>query len=125
MPYLRAKAHDYYEELGGGLNSDILEGGTDARQLRALTEEVSTFCLCMYFIFNNVHPQTFKGKVRRIFKVVYPWLNVSFEAWLLTWNVAYLFDKTPFYRPWLSWIRVDLRRLGIEDFVRSLVLHVI
>ncbi|EKM80418.1 hypothetical protein AGABI1DRAFT_120439 [Agaricus bisporus var. burnettii JB137-S8] len=97
VPYLRAKAHDYYEELGGGINSDILEG-TDTRQVQALTEE------------------TFKGKVRRVFKALYPWFNVSFEAWLLAWNVAYLFDKTPYYRPWLSWIRVDLRRLGIEDF---------
>jgi len=46
---------------------------------------------------------------------------MSFEAWLLAWNIAYLFDKTPFYRPWLSWIRVDLRRLGIEDFVRIIL----
>ncbi|KXN87959.1 Ankyrin repeat protein nuc-2 [Leucoagaricus sp. SymC.cos] len=98
IPYLRAKAHDYYEELGGGVNSDILDEGMDARQLRALTEE------------------SIKGKLRRMFKAAYPWLNASLEAWLLAWNIAYLFDKTAFYRPWLSWIRVDLRRLGVEDF---------
>ncbi|KAF9452150.1 cyclin-dependent protein kinase inhibitor [Macrolepiota fuliginosa MF-IS2] len=98
IPYLRAKAHDYYEELGGGVSSDILDEGMNTRQLRTLTED------------------SFKGKLRRVFKATYPWLNTSFEAWLLAWNVAYLFDKTPFYRPWLSWIRVDLRRLGVEDF---------
>lgn len=48
MPYLRAKAHDYYEELGGGISSDILEEGTDPRQLRALTEEVGTLLLCLF-----------------------------------------------------------------------------
>ena len=32
-------------------------------------------------------------------------------------NVAYLFDQTPYYRPWLSWIGVDLRRVGIDDLV--------
>jgi TPP-dependent pyruvate/acetoin dehydrogenase alpha subunit len=39
VPYLRAKAQDYYEELGGGVNSDILDEGMDARQLHALTDQ--------------------------------------------------------------------------------------
>jgi hypothetical protein len=39
VPYLRAKAQDYYEELGGGINSDILDEGMDAHQLRALTDQ--------------------------------------------------------------------------------------
>jgi len=99
LPYLRAKAQDYYEELGGGVSSDILdESVLDPRQLRALSD------------------RTFKGWLRRTFKAAYPWLNTSFEIWLLVCNVAYLFDRTPFYRPWLSWIGVDLRRLGLEDF---------
>ena len=42
------------------------------------------------------------------------------EIWLLLWNMAYLFDKTASYRPWLGWIGVDIRRLGIEDFVRPI-----
>jgi len=98
MPYIRAKAQDYFEELGGGLNSDILDETLDARQIQALTD------------------QTFKGRFRRIFKFAYPYLNTSFELWLLLWNIAYLFDSVPFYRPWLSWIGVDIRRLGVEDF---------
>lgn len=40
VPYLRAKAQDYYEELGGGVNSDVLDEGLDARQVRALTDAV-------------------------------------------------------------------------------------
>ncbi|GLB33491.1 putative PEX12 protein [Lyophyllum shimeji] len=98
VPYLRAKAHDYYEELGGGLSADVLQEGMGTRQLQALTED------------------TLKARLKRGFKASYPWLNASFEAWLLLCNMAYLFDRTPFYRPWLSWIGVDLRRLGSEDF---------
>ncbi|KAJ6627519.1 cyclin-dependent protein kinase inhibitor [Mycena sp. CBHHK59/15] len=99
VPYLRAKAQDYYEELGGGISSEI-DGGVEARQLRMVTDP------------------GFKALARRIFKAIYPWLNTSFEVWLLVCNVAYLFDQTPFYRPWLSWMGVDLRRLGVEDFVK-------
>ncbi|KAF8665577.1 hypothetical protein AX16_000035 [Volvariella volvacea WC 439] len=98
IPYLRARAHDYYEELGGGVNSDLLDEGVDARRLRALTEE------------------GLLGLFRRTFKKLYPILNTTFEFWLLLWNIGYLFDQTPVYRPWLSWIGVELRRLGPDDF---------
>ncbi|KAJ7667694.1 cyclin-dependent protein kinase inhibitor [Mycena polygramma] len=88
VPYLRAKAQDYYEELGG-LDTD---GSSDP----SITRDSNLW--------------------RRTFKSVYPWLNTSFELWLLVCNIAYLFGQTPFYRPWLSWIGIDLRRLGVEDF---------
>ncbi|KAF8211453.1 cyclin-dependent protein kinase inhibitor [Mycena galopus ATCC 62051] len=87
VPYLRAKAQDYYEELGGGISSDV-----DGPRVSS------------------------DPGWRRIFKAAYPWLNTSFELWLLVCNIAYLFGQTPFYRPWLSWIDIDLRRLGAEDF---------
>ncbi|KAF9534972.1 cyclin-dependent protein kinase inhibitor [Crepidotus variabilis] len=101
VPYLRAKAQDYYEELGGGVSLDILEEGLDARQIQALTDE------------------SYKGRLRRAFKAVYPYANTAFELWLLVWNMAYLFDRTPSYRPWLHWIGIDIRRLGMEDFVTA------
>jgi len=45
LPYLRARAQDYFEELGGGLSSEVLDEGMDARQLRALTDDVSLLFL--------------------------------------------------------------------------------
>ncbi|KAG6919274.1 hypothetical protein DXG01_007406 [Tephrocybe rancida] len=98
VPYLRAKAQDYYEELGGGVSADVLDDNIGTRQIQALSEN------------------TFKARLKRSFKAAYPWLNTSYEIWLLICNMAYLFDRTPFYRPWLAWIGVDLRRLGSEDF---------
>ncbi|EIN10291.1 hypothetical protein PUNSTDRAFT_64646 [Punctularia strigosozonata HHB-11173 SS5] len=99
LPYLRAKAQDYYEELGGGIDPELLEGSEGARQTRALTEE------------------TLMGKMRRAFKAIYPWANVTFECWLLLYNILYLFDRTPFHRPWLAWTGIDIRRLGLDDLV--------
>ncbi|KAF8897215.1 Pex12 amino terminal region-domain-containing protein [Infundibulicybe gibba] len=99
LPYLRARAQDYYEELGGGISADLLDEGVNSRQSRALSEE------------------SLSGIFRRGFKSMYPWINTSYEFWLLAWNISYLFDQTPFYRPWLSWMGVDLRRLGADDFV--------
>ena len=45
MPYIRAKAQDYFEELGGGVNPDILDETLETRQIQALTDQVSTFFL--------------------------------------------------------------------------------
>jgi hypothetical protein len=44
VPYLRAKAHDYYDQLGGGVSSDILEDAGDGRRIQALTDEVYRSC---------------------------------------------------------------------------------
>lgn len=62
-----------------------------------------------------------RHRLRKLFKTFYPWANISFELWLVAWNISYLFDKTPFYRPWLAWIGVDLRRLGAADLVSCLL----
>jgi hypothetical protein len=61
--------------------------------------------------------QTIRARLRRMFKRAYPWMNLTFEAWLMAYNIAYLFDRTAYYRPWLAWVGVDIRRLGLEDMV--------
>ncbi|KAI9000930.1 Pex12 amino terminal region-domain-containing protein [Trametes punicea] len=92
LPYVRAKAQDYFEELGGGVQTEILE---DSRQAP--------------------EDESWKGRVKKAYKAAYPWLNTSFEIWLLVYNVAYLFERTAYYRPWLSWVGVDLRRVSADD----------
>ncbi|OSD04331.1 cyclin-dependent protein kinase inhibitor [Trametes coccinea BRFM310] len=95
LPYLRAKAQDYFEELGGGIQTEILEDSRQAPQ-----------------------DESWKGRLRKAYKKAYPWLNTTFEMWLLAYNVAYLFERTPYYRPWLSWVGVDLRRVSADDLQR-------
>lgn len=57
MPYIRAKAHDYFEELGGGVNSEILDETLDVRQIQALTDQVCTFFLLnLIFIHRIARP---------------------------------------------------------------------
>ncbi|CCM04807.1 uncharacterized protein FIBRA_07000 [Fibroporia radiculosa] len=97
LPYLRTKAQEYYEDLGGGVHSEIMEESLANRRAQVLSEE------------------SLAGRLRRAYKVVFPWLNTSFEVWLLVHNIAYLFERTSTYRPWLSWIGVDIRRVGVDD----------
>ena len=43
IPYLRAKAKDFYEELGGGIDPDVMEDIADTRRIQALTDQVFAF----------------------------------------------------------------------------------
>ncbi|RPD67076.1 hypothetical protein L227DRAFT_582465 [Lentinus tigrinus ALCF2SS1-6] len=92
LPYIRAKAQDYFEELGGGVQTDLIE---DTRHTPV--------------------DESWRGSLKRAYKAAYPWLNTTFEVWLLVYNIAYLFERTPYYRPWLSWVGVDLRRVSADD----------
>ena len=116
---MRAKAQDYFESLGGGVDHDLFDQNEQSRQARSLSEEVSlpgVVTRVSELIEKTM--QTVAARLRRTFKKIYPWLNTGFEVWLFVCNVAYLFDKTPFYRPWLRWIGVDIRRMGMDDMVR-------
>lgn len=53
----------------------------------------------------------------KCFRKGYPYLGAASQLWLLSYNVAYLFDRTPYWRPWLQAMRVDIRRVGAEDYV--------
>ena len=48
IPYLRAKAQDYFEALGGGDNSGVVEEGLDARQIQALNDRVRFYTTYPY-----------------------------------------------------------------------------
>ncbi|KAG8960148.1 ubiquitin-protein ligase peroxin 12 [Tulasnella sp. 419] len=96
IPYIRAKAHDYYEQLGGGVDPEALE---EASQFERNTSRTSI-----------------TDRLRYLFKIIYPYANTAFELWMLAYNVAYLFDRSSYYRPWLAWMKVDIRRMGPEDY---------
>lgn len=43
LPYLRARAQDYFEALGGGVDHEVFDENAQSRQARALSEEVRGF----------------------------------------------------------------------------------
>lgn len=71
----------------------------------------------------QIRLQARRERFRRLFRGLYPWCNTAFELWLLAYNVAYLFDKSPFYRPWLAWMGLDIRRARAVIEVRSCTPH--
>lgn len=107
LPYVGAKLEDYWERNGGGLTHDTLFGEESNR-------------------FNDAPSlplrQRLKGVLMEAFKVAYPYGKTLYQLWLLLYNVRYLFDKTPYWRPWFSLMRIDVRRVGPNDGPRKKLL---
>ena len=60
-----------------------------------------------------MQPRRFAERLRMrlalLFKLLWPRFTKAYEYVLLGYNVAYLFDKTPYYRPWPPHERSGLR----------------
>ncbi|KAK8849838.1 hypothetical protein IAR55_005174 [Kwoniella newhampshirensis] len=89
LPYVRVRAQDYYERLGGGREED--EAVEDDARGTAVTR-----------------PQ-------RAFKLLYPYINLGVDLTFLGYDIAYLFEKTDSYRPWHRWLGLRVTRRGPDD----------
>ncbi|KAK4697425.1 peroxin-12, partial [Phenoliferia sp. Uapishka_3] len=106
IPYMRSKAQDWYEQLGGGVDSDLFRDNPAAQQ---------------HLLEAPPFREQALNAMKSAFKFTYPYANVGYELYLLAYNVGYLFEKTPYWRPWLSWMKVEVRRMSAEDYVRPLL----
>lgn len=109
LPYVGAKLEDVWERNGGGLSNSANLFGEESGATRFNDESLSM-----------------REKLKRwgmeSFKTAYPYLKTLYQLWLLTYNVRYLFDKTPYWRPWFSAMRIDVRRVGPNDGPRKRLL---
>ncbi|GMK59364.1 hypothetical protein CspeluHIS016_0703790 [Cutaneotrichosporon spelunceum] len=88
LPYLRARADDAYDRWSTQNDPEL-----------ALADQ---------------GPPLSRGQ--RAFVKAYPWISTGFETTLLAYDFAYLFERTPYFRPWMRWLglRVE-RRQDAED----------
>ncbi|CAD6973612.1 unnamed protein product [Tilletia controversa] len=130
LPYLSAKATDYWERIGGGLDAaggddalfgdddnhdeDVNEGTPAQRRLRFADDDENEDGS------RRSRRAKLLARARQLtsstFRRGYPHAAAAYQLWLLGYNVSYLFDRTPYWRPWFSLMRVDVRRMGADDY---------
>ncbi|WVQ66195.1 uncharacterized protein L199_004374 [Kwoniella botswanensis] len=88
LPYVRARAQDYFESLGGGGSTDEVE---EEDRRRIITTR------------------------QRTFKLIYPYLSLGVDLTFLGYDLAFLFEKTTYPRPWHRWLGLKVIRRGPED----------
>jgi hypothetical protein len=57
-----------------------------------------------------------------VYKAAFPYVNLGLDLSLLSYDIAYLFDKTDNYRPWHTWLGLRIERKGIDELASLLPL---
>ncbi|WFD32947.1 ubiquitin-protein ligase peroxin 12 [Malassezia sp. CBS 17886] len=107
LPYVQTKLMEYWEHLGGGLladaDDDTLFG--DEAPRRALAVSPADQSMQLRWL------RRWKDAFRRGF----PLAQVLLQLWMLAYNVAYLFNHTPYWRPWFRVMRIEVRRMRGDE----------
>jgi len=97
LPYIRTKAQQYFETLR---NED--DSASPETTVSLLVNVAET-----------------EGQTQQTYKRIYPYLNLGLDLSLLSYDIAYLFDKTDSYRPWHTWLGLRIERKGPDETVST------
>ena len=61
----------------------------------------------------------------KLFKKGYPFVNALYQLSILAHYIGYLYNKTPYYSPWLRLIGIEVKRMSAADYVRLLLCFVL
>ncbi|GAA5804438.1 Pex12 amino terminal region-domain-containing protein [Helicostylum pulchrum] len=103
LPYVKCRLDLFYQKVSG--NGSIL-GDNEQEELE--TEELQ-----------NTETKTSRKlmiRLIRLFKKVYPIINLLYYGSNLAYNVAYLFGKTRYYTPWLHLLGLQVQRMSMNDY---------
>jgi len=101
IPYLRAKAAELYETLGGGPANDLLDDEPE-RSLRLSNTDDSP-------------SGRIKSIALRCFKTSYPYFQAITEFSRLIFGLRYLFGKSPYWRASQAYIGIEIRRMSPHE----------
>lgn len=106
LPYIKCKLDLLYSKLSGGASASLLgENEQEARELEILNDPSSTIGAKAV-----VH-------LKRVFRKVYPVINMLYYGSNLCYNIGYLFGKTKYYTPWLRILGIEVKRMSMDDYV--------
>jgi peroxin-12 len=106
LPYIKCKLDLLYSQVSGGASASLLgENEQEARELEILSDPSSSVKTKAV-----VH-------LKRIFRQVYPIVNMLYYGSNLCYNIGYLFGKTKYYTPWLRILGIEVKRMSMDDYV--------
>ncbi|KAI1319541.1 ubiquitin-protein ligase peroxin 12 [Mortierella claussenii] len=101
LPYVKCKLDEYYEKITGG-EAARLFGDEFAQEEEDLAGQP--------FIVRS------KALMIKAFKKGYPYVNALYQLSILAHYIGYLYNKTPFYSPWLRLIGIEVKRMSAADY---------
>ncbi|WFD34366.1 ubiquitin-protein ligase peroxin 12 [Malassezia cuniculi] len=107
LPYIGTKLDEYWEHLGGGVVDDDNDVFGDAQMRTNFDSGVIRG--------NETYFRRTKRQFEDLYRKYYPYAKVLFQLWMLKYNISYLFGQSPYWRPWLRRLRVDIRRVQGDE----------
>ncbi|KAG0294449.1 ubiquitin-protein ligase peroxin 12 [Dissophora globulifera] len=101
LPYIKSKLDEYYEKVSGG-EAARLFGDEFTEEEEDLTGQSLAV--------------RSKAAVIKVFKRGYPYVNAVYQLAILAHYIGYLYNKTPFYSPWLRLIGIEVKRMSAADY---------
>ncbi|KAG0311856.1 ubiquitin-protein ligase peroxin 12 [Dissophora globulifera] len=101
LPYIKSKLDEYYEKVSGG-EAARLFGDEFTQEEEDLTGQSLAV--------------RSKAAVIKVFKRGYPYVNAVYQLAILAHYIGYLYNKTPFYSPWLRLIGIEVKRMSAADY---------
>ncbi|KAF9184352.1 ubiquitin-protein ligase peroxin 12 [Haplosporangium sp. Z 767] len=101
LPYIKCKLDEYYEKFSGG-EAARLFGDEFTQEEEDLTGQP--------FLVQS------KAMAIKAFKKGYPYVNALYQLSILVHYIGYLYNKTPFYSPWLRLIGIEVKRMSAADY---------
>ncbi|KAK3834060.1 MAG: Pex12 amino terminal region-domain-containing protein [Linnemannia gamsii] len=101
LPYVKCKMDEYYEKVSGG-EAARLFGDEFTQEEEDLTGQ-------------SLAVRT-KAMALKLFKKGYPFVNALYQLSILAHYIGYLYNKTPYYSPWLRLIGIEVKRMSAADY---------
>ncbi|KAG0291377.1 ubiquitin-protein ligase peroxin 12 [Linnemannia gamsii] len=101
LPYVKCKMDEYYEKVSGG-EAARLFGDEFTQEEEDLTGQ-------------PLGVRT-KAMALKLFKKGYPFVNALYQLSILAHYIGYLYNKTPYYSPWLRLIGIEVKRMSAADY---------
>lgn len=124
LPYAQIKVHEWWERNGGTARE--VEDLFDDDQGDTASSSRGSAAFTGDFDAAAASKKTLKARITAILVLLkarfiraYPYLSTSWQVWLLSYHIRYLFSHTPYFRPWLSAMRLEMRRVGPQDYPES------
>lgn len=138
VPYLKNKVHEWWERNGGGIDDEVLFGDEQEANMQSDQSNQGNSGgggLTFTGEFESESSMESSSRKRLMAKIssmaqvakthtlkAYPYATSFWQLWILSYNIRYLFNHTPYWRPYLSFLKLEIKRVGPNDYPSSIPL---
>ncbi|KAI8921824.1 Pex12 amino terminal region-domain-containing protein [Powellomyces hirtus] len=102
VPYIKTKLDETFETVSGGPGSHIFGN--------MFSNENETV------VGNEPALVRYKKRSRKLFRIVYPYVNAVYQGLIFVYQIGYMYGKTDYYSPWLHLCGLQTRRMSMKDY---------